>query len=284
MIMSKLAFSTLSFEKYSAAELVDLCKKYGFAGLEIRVLPDAVIHYGMEASEIKEISQLFSHEGIAVTDIGTGVHIKGTGADISNGMLEEFSQAVRIAQIMKAKGIRIFLGNYFPRLDSPRDTIDYFGIIERVKSLCSIANENGTEVWVETHNEFSTGRMLKRVWDDVEADNLKFIWDLIHPLEDHESPEATLRLIGNQCAHVHVKDGMPFDDPLMYNWKYTGIGEGIVPMEHLYALLQGNGFDGFYSLEWESRWYSDLRGLKYEKERVLGTYAAHMGEIVRRQG
>lgn len=50
--------------------------------------------------------------------------------------------------------------------------------------------------------------------NDVDKPNCAVIYDIIHPLEAGEKPEETIALLGSQCVHVHVKDGVPFEDPM----------------------------------------------------------------------
>ena len=49
-------------------------------------------------------------------------------------------------------------------------------------------------------------------------------------------------------------------------WKYTPLGEGIVPIGQAVRLLRQNGYNGCYSLEWESAWRKELLELDRDEE------------------
>ena len=102
------------------------------------------------------------------------------------------------------------------------------------------------------------------------------IWDMIHPVEDGEAPEETIAFLSKQCAHVHVKDGRPFDDAVMHDWKYTRLGEGILPIRHIIELLLQDGYEGFFSLEWEAKWREEIQFPDYAPEKVLEDYIKYM--------
>lgn len=277
--MFKLAFSTLPCDGWTAEKIVEYCSRYGFTGLEIREGPDGFIHTGSDIKEIERVSAIFQASGITITDIGSSICIKGFPAEEKQKVMENMKKEVNLAGALKAKGIRVFLGNFAPRKDSPKAELSYEMIVDTLQSACEEALLNGVEIWVETHNEFSTGKVLKKLLTDVNRGNLKIIWDLIHPLELGESPEETVKYLGEYCAHIHIKDGRPWQDPMLLDWKYTKLGEGILPMGKIVKLLRENGYQGFYSLEWENKWREEIRGPGFETETILPEYSRYMKKL-----
>lgn len=73
-----------------------------------------------------------------------------------------------------------------------------------------------------------------------------------------------------------MKDGVPFNDLKIHEWKYTPMGEGELPLEAIISALQASGYDGYYSLEWESKWRPELKGLQLELSAVLESYVKFM--------
>lgn len=278
--MMRLAFSTLPCEGWTVQKLISYCKQSGFKGVELREGEGSIVSLSKSKEELDRIAQMFCEEQIEVTDIGSSICVKGKSDEEIKNAMQQFEQVVQIANSFSVKGIRIFLGNFTIRYDAPKEKLDYTRIIEFIKNACDYAAQYNTEVWIETHNEFATGKVLRKLLDDVNKENCKVIWDIIHPLEDGEEPEETLKLLGEQCAHIHIKDGRPFDDPMMHDWEYTFLGQGNIPIKNIVKLLLENGYSGYFSLEWESKWRKELKVPESEAEAVLPAYAEYIREII----
>jgi sugar phosphate isomerase/epimerase len=130
-----------------------------------------------------------------------------------------------------------------------------------LRTIADYAEGKNVEIWIETHNEFSTGAAMRPLLDSTGRRNVKVIWDLIHPFEQGETPEQTLAYLGDSVAHVHVKDGRKKRDPELIDFEYTKLGEGELPIREALRLLDGSGYRGYCSLEWENAWRPEIRGL-----------------------
>ncbi|MNF96335.1 hypothetical protein D3C84_791220 [compost metagenome] len=75
-----------------------------------------------------------------------------------------------------------------------------------------------------------------------------------------------------------MKDGVPFENPTIHEWKYTPMGEGQLPLASIISTLQNSGYDGYYSLEWEPKWRPELKELNLEVPAVLESYVNFMKE------
>ena len=252
--MQKLSFSTLPCMEYGADELIGLCKKYGFQGVEVRTKDDGSFVCG---------------NGLLVTDVGSSICIKR----YSEEMLIDAKRLTDEIGRNKIGAMRVFLGNFCQRYDAPREELDYDGI---VKMLQKMSDNAKCEIWIETHNEFATGKALKKLLQDVSRDNVKIIWDIIHPIEDGEAPEETIEYLGDKIAHIHIKDGKKRSDPIWHDYEYTPIGEGELPIKKIVRLLTESGYDGFFSLEWESLWRKELKNLNWSVDDILQKYIAFM--------
>jgi sugar phosphate isomerase/epimerase len=280
IFMVKLAFSTLPCEGWTVEKIIQYCKQYGFTGIELREGDDSIVSISKEKEEIEDSARLFREAGIEVTDIGSSICVKGNSEDEIKKAIQILQQVVQIAKQLSAKGVRIFLGNFARRNDAQKDELNYNRIVEFIKIACDYGKLYNIEIWIETHNEFATGKVLRKLLDDVDRENCKIIWDIIHPLEDGESPSETLELIGRQCAHVHIKDGRPFDDSMQHDWEYTFIGHGDVPIRRIVELLLNHGYQGYFSLEWESKWRDELKVPGTEPEIILPFYAEYMKKLL----
>jgi sugar phosphate isomerase/epimerase len=113
---------------------------------------------------------------------------------------------------------------------------------------------------------------MKLLLQEVEADNLKVIWDVIHSLEYGETLEDSIAHLGSHIAHVHLKDGVAVSGQTEF--LHTDLGAGQMPFGAVIQLLRGMHYQGFLSLEWESPWRPEIRHLYPDPLALLNRYAA----------
>ena len=88
-----------------------------------------------------------------------------------------------------------------------------------------------------------------------------------------------MQLLGDQCKHIHIKDGVPFEDTNQHDWRYTFLGEGVLPVKRIVNLLLENGYKGYFSLEWEPKWRKELQVAGAEAEKVFPQYINFMRNL-----
>lgn len=270
----KLAFSTLSFDEWGFEEYVKICKKYGFDGIEIRMGSGiGTLEYTEE--ELARYKKLLDDNGLAVTDLGSSVCIR----DNDDALYEAFAAHLPLAKALGAAGIRVFMGTFKTYRYEPNNPMSFEGSAALLQRLCDAAAPYGVSVYIETHNEFATGKELARLLAAVGRDNCKIIWDIMHPLEEGETPQETMDYLGDRIAHIHIKDGTKDPNPEAISYVYGPIGEGEMPVEEIVSVLKKAGFDGYYSLEWEEKWRQSLQEAALPHEVVLENYARFMKQI-----
>lgn len=272
----KLSFSTLSFDEYTFKDLAEICNKYGYGGLEIRI-GSGVGRKEYSKEDLVAVRQMLDSYDVCVVSLGSSVCACG----YSEKDVSDFKKLLPMAQILGAKGIRIFTG-YFKNLRSQiTPEIDYNGLVKAICEMCDAAREYGVCVYIETHNDFSTGNSLKKLAGDVGRENCKIIWDIMHPIEENEKPYDTLSYLKNLVAHVHIKDGVKAADHDIISYTYCKIGEGEMPVKEVVKLLREGGYDGYYSLEWEQMWRDSLKKADIPHDEVLKQYSQFMRDINR---
>lgn len=263
----KKAFSTVACMKESVEKIIWAGKKYGMDGVEIRLNSDGSVLGTREQKEISEIGKKFRESGLVITDLGSSICI--TGYDIE--LKKKVEEIINYASILQTKGVRIFLGNF-----NTHREIQYEGILLLLKELCAVGKQKSVEIWVETHNEFSTGIILKKLIQDVACENLKIIWDIMHSIEKGEEIEETWNTIGDRIAHIHLKDGFACKESMNGDFHYTCLGEGALPLCGVLDMIQKERYKGYISFEWEHKWRPEL--LQYENtlEWVLKQYTDYL--------
>lgn len=268
----KLAVSTLAFQGWELEDALQCCQEHGIRAMEIRMDFHPWSSLALPDESYREMHSKMKAYGIQVCDLGTGIRMNRY---LEEGLVQ-LRRCSQIASILQCRGLRIMLGNKRKFLSDKVPGVDHDGLVRWLTEADRILEEYGTQIWIETHDEFATGREQRRLLDAGSWKNIRLLWDIMHPLEAGEKPEETLRFMGTDLAHVHIKDGEPWDDPDRSSWKYTRIGEGAVPIRDIVALIRSAGYKGYYSLEWESAWRPEIRGTGYEVPEMIEQFRRTM--------
>ena len=267
----KLSFSTLPCKEWTIEKTLEICSTNNIDAIELRLGLNDWSDVNMSDEKIEYIKELLKKYDVKISDFGTQVTVK----EYSKEQLDNLVAAAKLGQKFGVLGLRIMLGIYRVKRSDDLPESDYQGIIKWLKEACAIISEYNCEIWLETHNDFATCKILKQVIDEVNMENCKILWDIMHPLEVGESIDESIKYVEGHLAHVHIKDGMPWEDENLVNWKYTHTGEGIIPIKEIVSKLLDKGYDGYFSLEWESEWRAEIRGPEYTGEIVIPKYASY---------
>ncbi len=270
--MFKKCFSTVACLNATFEQVINLALHHQMDGVEFRMDNDGGICGISGISELHHYSNMMKDKSIKVVDIGTSVCF----CDYSESEIEKCYQAVCVAEALGAPAIRIFLGNFAQRKDSVRKLLDYQGVILACQAVCDYGAEHGIEIWIETHNEFSTGKVLSQLLNQINRDNIKVIWDIMHPIEAGEDIEETWEELHDRIAHVHIKDGFKRADPMWNDYQYSALGRGSLPIFSLLDLLRDVGYTGFISLEWEMAWRKELAEYGEDINGVLDAFNEYL--------
>lgn len=272
--MMKLSISTLACDGWTLEYSVEVCRECGADALEVRMGIHEWSKMDSSDKKLKSNYQIIENAGLKVSDLATGVVV----TRYDENALHEIERCAQIAGLWKCRGLRVMLGHFKKRWSEPYPESDYEGILRWLRAADQIMERYGTEIWIETHNDFSTGQRLKKVLEESGGRNCRLLWDIMHPLEAGETVEDTMNYMKGLLAHVHIKDGRPKEDTDLVDYQYTKIGEGAIPVGKVVQLLRQDGYDGYYSLEWEGKWREELRGAGFEPENAIRGYV----EVMRR--
>lgn len=266
----KRSFSTVAFSTLNCDEIITLAEETAIKAIEIRLDSQNKI-CGLDGEELNQALARIKSRGIVITNLGTSICF--TGYD--NELIKQVNDCAFLAHKAGAKGIRVFLGD-FSRKRSLYTPSDYDGIVCALQESAEVAGKYGTEIWIETHNDFSTGEVLAKLLADVGYDNVKIIWDVIHPIEKGENPKDTVKYIGDKIVHIHIKDGIKTNDINETDYQYTKLGFGDVPTGEILRELESLGYDGFLSLEWESLWRKEIKEEYRDNTELLRDFDAYI--------
>lgn len=263
----KRCFSTLCCLEAAPGQVTEYALAGGMQGVEIRVNEKGETMGGCTAADGKNLGAGFARAGLTVTDLALSCSIR----EYSAAQIKIGRQGMDFAAAMGAGAVRIFVGAHQNRL-SEKVNNDTEGILRAIGELSDYGKEKGVALWLETHSSFSSGKAMRELLDAVQRENVRVIWDVIHSMEYRETPEETAAYLGSAIAHVHLKDGRPGPDADAAQFVHTDLGQGTVPVDRVLAALEKTGYDGFYSLEWESPWRDEIRSLYPDVNDLLASY------------
>lgn len=262
----KLSFSTLGCPDWSFDTIMSNAKEMGFDGVELRGVNGV-----MDAENIPE----FSPENAEATKArlaALGLPIVGFGTSVIfhdpkayDDMVASGKRAIDVCERVRIPRIRVF-GD---KIERPEDTADVAARVARgIGELCDYAADKGVQVVQEVHGNFNTIEAISRVIDGAgRHPNFGILWDIQHSDKTYgDAWPDFYDVIRPFVRHVHTKDHLRAGFALCLT------GEGDLPIPAICKRLLSDGYDGYFSLEWEKKWHPELQ----EPEVVFPAYVAYM--------
>lgn len=262
----KLAFSTLGCPNWSLDEILSTAKDLGYSAVEIRGLLGE-----LDATKMKELTVARDKTQAALERLGLKISMLTSAAKLAIYSEKEQSVAEAKAYIDLAAELKV---HYVRVMSTGQPYFDGGDILLCEKLYAEIVRySEGTGVTplLETNGLFVDTAKLASLLNSV-GGNCGALWDVHHPFRfGDETVEQTVQNLGSHIKYVHLKDSVMARGTVQY--KMAGYGD--VPLTQAVRLLQSNGYDGFYTLEWVKRWNKDLE----DGGIVFAQFPHFMGEI-----
>ena len=125
-------------------------------------------------------------------------------------------------------------------------------VIQGLTKLCEQAKT--VDVLLEVHGDFNTVEALTPILNHLkEYPRFGLIWDIAHTHPTYGlNWELFYQAVRPYVKHVHIKDCSDQQKCL------TLVGEGDVSILPIVDRLLQDGYDGYFSLEWEKKWHPEL--------------------------
>ncbi|MBP5781168.1 MAG: sugar phosphate isomerase/epimerase [Clostridia bacterium] len=249
----KTAFSTLGCPDWDWDVILATAKDMGFNGIEIRGIANEI--YAPKIPEfqyarIEESAAKLKKMKLEISCLTSACYLYDKQA--GDRMIAEGKEYIDLAEALGVPFVRV-LGDKDPQ---PGKDIDDAYVASALKKLCSYAKGRGVTVLIETNGVFADSKRMLKLLDLVDDETLGVLWDVHHPYRYFsEAPEYTWSLLGGRIKYLHVKDSVLLPDGKL---RYKMMGYGDVPLEETLKLLKSSGYDGYITLEWVKRWYSEL--------------------------
>ena len=262
----KLSCTTLSVQDRTIGEAVEIASAHGLEGIELRGRGDSHVSPESTFSYAAHVRELVREHKLAVPCLTAYTRFHQPTAAAVREEVDRMMDMVRLAEFLEAPCLRVFMG---PVLESVSLSQAGQIAIEGLQYASKRLENSPVRLVIETHDSAKDGRTLARMLKDVPS-NIGVLLDIIHPWDMGEEIGKTWEMIGERIYHVHIKD---ISRTLENGRIYCPIGQGLLPVESTVRWLEGKGYRGFYSLEWEK---SALEGQGVGFEEQLESFVSFM--------
>lgn len=267
----KLSFTTLGCPQWDLETIIARAAEYGFDGVDFRGLQGHMNVYELSpfAADYAGTRSRFEAAGLAVTCFSSSITLVSQAREAQN--LEELARYAELCGRFGTEYIRAFGGrlNGADRsagLDTARSLLD---------RMEPVLRQAGVKLIIETHDDWTRCEDVLTLLDGTSPDTVGVLWDVHHPYRMFgERPEDTWKALGDRIEYTHWKDSLP-DANDAGKFRYRFMGEGDVPFGDIHSVLRANGYDGWYTFEWEKHWHPTLE----EPELAFPRYVRFMREL-----
>ena len=282
----KIAFTTLACPDWNFAKILDEAQRLGYQGIEIRGLDNEMRADRMpmfSAENAAATKGILKEKGIKIAGFGSSVKFHNDAeyaASIQEGRL-----AVDVCERMDIPGLRVF-GDNLPAVagagvgngdgsggDGSRARV-LKQICTGLRTLCEYARGKGIGIWLEIHGDFNTLDNILPIVDGVkDLPEFGILWDIGNSDASYGGNWREFYAgIKPYVRHVHIKDHTRTGNV----FTYCQPGEGETPLADIIKTLRREGYDGWYSFEWEKKWHPEIAG----PEVVLPGYIEFMKKLL----
>jgi len=248
-----IGFSTLGCPKWDWIKILDFAHHNGFAAVELRGLlgtMDLPTCPEFAPDRISATRQDVAARGLHISCVSSSANMHDTDPHKHEQQLADARRFIDLASALNAPYVRVFGNNI---IGARQQVIDH--VAKSLRELADYARPRKVKVLIESHGDFVDSSTLGTVLDKADSPHVGLLWDANHTYVDgKEDPVFTVSRLGTYIRHTHLKDSRGEGDDVHY--VLTGRGE--VPVRRQMQLLAQNGYQGYYSFEWEKVWHPEL--------------------------
>lgn len=268
----KFAFSTLCCPEWDLRTIIDRAVEYGYSGLEIRSLNGALGTDLFAKPELCDdparIAATFKDAGLEIVCLSSSAsyfYKRSSDLDYVN---QEARGFVQLASMLHCPVVRVFFSEKPPGWTREK-TMEKTA--QQLRKLGEFAIDQGVSIGVENAGQFVQAADFWTLIEMTGHPAVGVIWNPVNAMIQREYPNVSIPCLNHRLKLVHLKDaqfvGQPGDP---HGHAFCQMGEGDVDCKQLLTTLQGVGYEGYVSVEWDKFIYPMLA----EPEEVLPATAA----------
>ena len=276
----KFSFSTLGCPDYSFDQIIELVKRVGYTGVEMRIYKnteDLRTLDEFKTENLGAVRKKFHAAGIEITCVSSSARFAYPDPENLRNQLQQAEDYMKIASELECPYIRVFGGPYpvnftdkpksEPFIEAYRATLPSEKTRGLTREMCDAAvmdclgkvGETGLKYGVmplmETHDDFCSGKVVRRLIDGCGSDNVGILWDCLHPFRYGMDLNETYEAVRDRIHHVHMKDAKDLTP-----WGFTPclVGEGQMDLKTAVDILRKNNYQEYVCFEWEKLWHPQI--------------------------
>ena len=250
----KLSYTTLACPSWDIARIVEAAVASRYDAIDFRGYLDCVEivdspHF--RGDGLREIAARVRDAGLAVSCLSSGAKMSAPDAAARAAELDAMRRYADLCGALGCRQVRIFGGSSEGIADPVANAA------ETLVAAAGIARDAGIEFVVETHDAWTETAKLRAAFDAAgRPDGVALLWDVHHPWATKgEEPEVSARNLSPYIRNTHWKDSRPAPEGKR---RLCLPGEGDVPLRAAFDALRADGYDGWFTLEWEKRWHPEI--------------------------
>ena len=251
-----LSFSTLGCPDWTFDQIVSFAKQHQYKGIEVRGIlreMDLTKSPVFDTAEHRNSTlQMMKDNDLRFIDLGSSCTLHFAEGEERQKNLDEGKRFIDLAQQVHCPYIRVF-PNLFPKEQTKEAAMDWMskGLLE----LGEHAKGSEVKVLVESHGDLVHTDDLLKVMQAAKHPNTGMVWDVTNMwIETGEAPKMVYEKLKPYIYHTHIKDAKKMQDAIQYKL----MGEGEVPIFEAIDILRSDGYNGYYSFEWEKLWHPEI--------------------------
>ena len=246
-----IAFSTLAFPTASLAAAVSLGRRWGYVGIELRLIDGQLIDPSMSAADRARVKRTLA--GLPIVAVDTSIRL--TSGDPG----QQLRRFLELASDWEAPLVRVFGGALAAEVLDPKARREQLGAAAAVlESNVPLASRLGVAIGVETHDDFSASAAVAELLAMADPEWVGAVWDSLHPHRMGDRPADVYANLGERILLAQVKDARRVPGSEGDDWQLVLLGEGEVPVRQMLGLLRAGGYGRWISVEWEKRWHPEI--------------------------
>ncbi|HPO16322.1 MAG TPA: sugar phosphate isomerase/epimerase family protein [Candidatus Hydrogenedentes bacterium] len=226
----KLGMVTYNMGKdLNCPELIDLCKKTGLEGVELRTTHKHGVEVTLNAKERAEVKKLFADSGIAIAGLGSTFEFHSKDMDEVKKNVEGAKEYAQLAADVGAPSIKV-RPNGLHKDEDVEKTCERIG--KAWGEVAKFAAGIGVEVRMEVHGGGGSALPVnvRKMLDAANDPNAKICWNSNKSdMDEKGSIKANFDLLKHALGQVHITD----------------IGIYQYPWQELFNELKAIPFEGF---------------------------------------
>lgn len=271
----KLAFTTLGCPNWDMDTIISKAVENGYDGVDFRGYLGEMDIYKLPefSSDIETTKRKFAEADLEIPCFSSSIRLFTTSDSELEHFKEELRQYGRLCQSFNTPYIRVFGGMIG---DTARSEAVQM-VKDNLDELLPIAEKFEVTLILETHDDWTKCEYVEEVLNLTHSKYVQVLWDVHHPYRTmDEEPEKTWDMLGKRIKYTHWKDSYP-KEATARGYQLCLMGDGDIPLQRIFNLLDKKGYEGYYTLEWEKVWCPEIE----EPEVAIPQYVQYMHQLRR---